>query len=55
MLSEIHRNEVCQNVELLLLVSILFQLIIRKSFLIFEKKLLFSSLYTFSISDSIKM
>ena len=46
---ELHRNNVYQGVELLLLVPILFQLAIPKCLLIFKENFYYTSLYTFSI------
>ena len=46
---ELHRNNVYQGVELLLLVSMLFLLAIPKCLLIFKENFYYTSLYTFSI------
>ena len=46
---ELHRNNVCQGVELLLLVSMLFLLAIPKCLFIFKENFYYTSLYTFSI------
>ena len=46
---ELHRNNVYQGVELLLLVLMLFLLAIPKCLLIFKENFYYTSLYTFSI------
>ena len=46
---ELHRNNVYQSVELLLLVPMLFLLAIPKCLLIFKENFYYTSLYTFSI------
>ena len=46
---ELHRNNVYQGVELLLLVPMLFLLVIPKCLLIFTENFYYTSLYTFSI------
>ena len=46
---ELHRNNVYQGVELLLLVPMLFLLAIPKCLLIFKENFYYTSLYTFSI------
>ena len=46
---ELHRNNVYQDVELLLLVPMLFLLAIPKCLLIFKENFYYTSLYTFSI------
>ena len=46
---ELHRNNVYQGAELLLLVSMLFLLAIPKCLLIFKENFYYTSLYTFSI------
>ena len=50
MQSELHRNNVYQGVELLLLVPILLLLAIPKCLLIFKENFYYTSLYTFYIS-----
>ena len=49
MQNELHRNNVYQGVELLLLVPMLFLLAIPKCLLIFKENFYYTSLYTFSI------
>ena len=46
---ELHRNNVYQGVDLLLLVPMLFLLAIPKCLLIFKENFYYTSLYTFSI------